>query len=94
MHIDFIKKNISFYNDFKECFDKFYLSHEIHLRKPNTDIYNFILSKNGLHPNECLFVDDTKDNTDTAYKLGLHIWNIDETKEDVVNLFEIKKELF
>ena len=73
---------------------KFYLSHEIHLRKPNTDIYNFILSKNGLHPNECLFVDDTKDNTDTAYKLGLHIWNIAETKEDVVNLFEIKKELF
>lgn len=39
--------------------------------------------------NVCLLI-----NTDTAYKLGLHIWNIDETKEDVVNLFEIKKELF
>ncbi|ARV08121.1 haloacid dehalogenase [Winogradskyella sp. PC-19] len=94
MHIDFIKENVSFYDEFKNCFDKFYLSHEIHLRKPNTDIYNFVLSENNLNPNECLFIDDTKENTDTAYKLGLHIWNIDETKEDVVNLFEIKKELF
>jgi len=94
MHIDFIKENVLFYNEFKNCFDKFYLSHEIHLRKPNTDIYNFVLSENDLNTNECLFIDDTKDNTDTAYKLGLHTWNIDETKEDVVNLFEIKKELF
>ena len=94
MHIDFIKENISFYNAFKECFDKFYLSHEINLRKPNTDIYEFVLSEDNLNPEECLFIDDTKENTDTAQKLGIHTWNIDETKEDIVNLFEIKKELF
>ena len=75
------------------CFDKFYLSHEINLRKPNTDIYEFVLNENNLKANECLFIDDTADNTNSASRLGIHTWNIDETKEDVVNLFDTKKEL-
>ncbi|MBU2920386.1 HAD-IA family hydrolase [Winogradskyella psychrotolerans] len=94
MHIDFIKENVSFYEEFKACFDVFYLSQEIHLRKPNKAIFEFVLNENKLVANECLFVDDTKDNTDTAANMGFHIWNIDETKEDVVTLFETKKALF
>lgn len=94
MHIDFIKENVSFYEDFKACFDKFYLSHDIHLRKPNADIYNFVLKENNLNPNECLFIDDTKENTDAAEILGINTWNIDETKEDVINLFNLKSQLF
>ncbi|WP_458626202.1 HAD-IA family hydrolase [Winogradskyella sp. PC D3.3] len=94
MHIDFIKQNVSFYEEFKACFDVFYLSQEIHLRKPNNAIFEFVLNENKLIANECLFIDDTKDNTDTAANMGFHIWNIDETKEDVVTLFETKKALF
>ena len=73
---------------------KFYLSHEIHLRKPNTDIFEFVLRENGLKPNECLFIDDTKDNTLTADKLGFNTWTIDETKEDIITIFETKQALF
>ena len=94
IHIDFIKENVPFYNEFKDCFDKFYLSHEINLRKPDIDIYEFVLNENNLKANECLFIDDTKDNTDTASSLGIHVWNIDETKQDVVDLFTINSELF
>ncbi|WP_299365836.1 HAD family phosphatase [Winogradskyella sp.] len=94
MHINFIKSAIDFYEDFKSCFEKFYLSHEIHLRKPNPEIFDFVLLENNLNPNECLFIDDTKENTETAKSMGIHVWNIDETKEDVVNLFDIKKDLF
>ncbi|WP_299521975.1 HAD-IA family hydrolase [Winogradskyella sp.] len=95
MHIDFIKTTDSvFYEDFKRCFDKFYLSHEIFLRKPNPEIFDFVLLDNNLSPNECLFIDDTKENTEVAESMGIHVWNIDETKEDVINLFEIKKDLF
>ncbi|WP_299122342.1 HAD-IA family hydrolase [uncultured Winogradskyella sp.] len=94
MHIDCIKDSVPFYNNFKNCFDAFYLSQEIHLRKPNTDIFEFVLAENNLISNECFFIDDTKDNTDTAEKLGFHTWNIDETREDVVDLFKIKKDLF
>ncbi|EDP69896.1 putative haloacid dehalogenase-type hydrolase [Flavobacteriales bacterium ALC-1] len=94
MHIDFIKQNVSFYNEFKSCFDVFYLSQEIHLRKPNVDIFEFVLEENKLIANQCLFIDDTKDNTDTAKQLGFQTWNIDETKEDVIDLFKIKNQLF
>lgn len=94
LHISWIKEQVSFYEDFKACFNKFYLSHEIQLRKPNVDIYEFVLNENKLKPQECLFIDDTKDNTNTASTLGIHIWNIDETKEDVIDLFTINKHLF
>ena len=94
MHIDYVKSQVDFFDEFKNCFDVSYLSQEIHLRKPNADIYEFVLSENNLNPQECFFVDDTKENTDTANKLGVNVWNIDETKEDVINLFEINKHIF
>ncbi len=94
LHIDFIKTNVSFYDAFKNCFDAFYLSHEIHLRKPNEDIFKFVIDTHQLKPEECLFIDDTSENTETAKALGLHVWNIDETKEDVIHLFETQSHLF
>ncbi|WP_304141374.1 HAD family phosphatase [Mesoflavibacter zeaxanthinifaciens] len=94
MHIDFIKSNVSFYEDFKSCFDQFYLSQEIHLRKPNRDIFDYVLDNNNLKPEQCFFVDDTKDNTDTAKSLGIKVWNIDETCEDVTNLFNLNSTYF
>lgn len=93
MHIDFVKATVPFFDDFKNCFDVFYLSQDINLRKPNRNIFDFVLRENNLVANECLFIDDTKDNTDTADAMGFHTWNIDESKEDVVTLFETKKEL-
>ncbi|WP_417558210.1 HAD-IA family hydrolase [Mesoflavibacter zeaxanthinifaciens] len=94
LHIDYIKKNVSFYEDFKNCFDQFYLSHEINLRKPNADIFNFVLSENKLNAEECLFIDDTLVNTQTAQKLGINVWNNNPATEDIVDIFTIKKELF
>ncbi|TXD85173.1 HAD family phosphatase [Subsaximicrobium wynnwilliamsii] len=94
LHINWIIDNVPFFEDFKKQFDAFYLSHEIQLRKPNADIYEFVLKQNKLTPEECLFIDDTKANTDAAANLGIHIWNIDETQEDVTDLFRIKKDLF
>lgn len=94
LHMDWIKTQVPFFKDFKACFDQFYLSHEINLRKPNNDIYQFVLNQNNLKAKECLFIDDTKDNTDTATALGIHVWNIDETKENIIDLFSIKENLF
>lgn len=94
LHIDWIKANITFYEDFKNCFDAFYLSHEIHLRKPNTDIFEFVLNTHNLYPVNCLFIDDNADNIETAKHLNINTWHITPYKEDVVNLFSTKKELF
>ncbi len=94
LHIKWIQEQVAFYEAFKSCFDKFYLSHEIGLRKPNQDIFQFVLDENNISPKECLFIDDTKDNTVTAEEMGFHVWNIDETSEDVTSLFSTKKALF
>ncbi|WP_424494382.1 HAD family hydrolase [Salinimicrobium sp. GXAS 041] len=94
IHIDWVKENVEFFEDFKNCFDAFYLSQEINLRKPEPSIYQYVLEKHNLKPEDVLFIDDTKENTDAAEELGIHTWNIDPKTEDVTQLFEIKKELF
>lgn len=94
LHINWIKQNISFYKDFYNSFDSFYLSHEVNLRKPNTDIYEFVLQEHQLLANETLFIDDTEENIITASKLGIHTWHINPAKDDIVNLFSVKSDLF
>lgn len=94
LHINHIKEHVSFYEEFKNCFDQFYLSHEINLRKPNVDIFDFVLNENNLKSEECLFIDDTLENTQTAEQLGINVWNNNPATEDIVDIFTIKKELF
>jgi FMN phosphatase YigB (HAD superfamily) len=94
LHIECVKRQVPFYETFKNCFDAFYLSQEIHLRKPDSRIFEYVVNKNQIQANQCLFIDDTRENTDSAAELGIHIWNIDELNEDVVDLFTIKRDLF
>ncbi len=94
LHIDFIKENVLFYEEFKTCFDKFYLSHEVNMRKPDHSIYEFVLADNNLKAKDCVFIDDTTENTDAAFDLGFGTWNIDPKTQDVVNLFKLKPHLF
>ncbi len=94
LHINWIKENISFYENFKNSFDAFYLSHEINLRKPNVDIYEFVLTSHNLLANETLFIDDTEENILSASKLGIHTWHINPENEDIVNLFSLKSDIF
>jgi putative hydrolase of the HAD superfamily len=94
LHIDWVKANIPIYEEFKSCFDQFYLSHEIHHRKPNRDIFEYVLNANKLSPEETLFVDDTQDHILSAKTLGLHTWHLQVGKEKVIDLFSIKSDLF
>ncbi|WP_282136118.1 HAD-IA family hydrolase [Seonamhaeicola maritimus] len=89
LHINWIQENIPFYNEFKDCFNEFYLSHEMNLRKPDANIFNFVLNKNNLRANECLFVDDNLDNINTAKKLNFITWHINPKIDDVSNLFNL-----
>lgn len=94
LHIDWIQKNVSFYETFKNCFDAFYLSHEINLRKPNTDIFEFVLNENNLKAENCFFIDDNEANCKTATALGIKTWHLNPETDDVVNLFKTKSHLF
>ena len=94
IHIEWVKQNVVFFEEFKNYFDAFYLSQELNMRKPEPTIYRHVLQEHRLKPEETLFIDDTKENTDAAAALGLQIWNIDPVREDVVDLFRVKKDLF
>jgi putative hydrolase of the HAD superfamily len=84
------KVGMSFYTDFYNCFEKVYYSYEMGMRKPDAEIFTTIIRKHDLSPKRTLFVDDKKDNTDVAESLGLHVWNLQVGKEDVVQLFDQK----
>lgn len=87
LHINHIKEHVSFYNEFKACFDAFYLSHEIGFRKPNANVYEFVLAQNNLNPEDCFFIDDTVENTESAKILGINTWHINPKEEDITQLF-------
>ena len=79
------------YTAFKSCFEQFYLSHEINFRKPDAEIYKFVLEENDLKASETLFVDDLEENTEAAQKLGIQIWNLIPREEDVIDINSKKK---
>lgn len=81
------KSGTTFYSDFYQCFEQVYFSFEIEMRKPNPEIYNYVLNKHELQAKRTLFIDDKKENTDAAAEIGLHVWNLQVGKEDVVDLF-------
>jgi len=88
LHIPYVEQIMGTekYLRFKNCFEQFYLSHEIHLRKPNADIFQFVLEENGLRAEETFFVDDTQENTKAAAKLGIYTWNLKVGEEDILQL--------
>jgi glucose-1-phosphatase len=80
----------SFYSDFYQCFEKVYFSFEMGMRKPDAEIFNYLINKHDLSAKRTLFVDDKKENTDAALLLGFQVWNLQVGQEDVVDLFEKK----
>ena len=88
IHIDYVINTMgeAQFDRFKDCFEKFYLSHEINLRKPNKDIYEFVLNENNLIAEETFFVDDTQENTDASAALEIKSWNLLVGKEDIIQL--------
>ncbi|MEP7165189.1 MAG: HAD family phosphatase [Ferruginibacter sp.] len=52
-------------------FTKAYYSCQLGMRKPNEDIFRFVLQDAGIKPSETLFIDDLYGNIETANKLGI-----------------------
>ena len=88
IHITYVKQLMGTlkYQRFQEAFEHFYLSYEMGMRKPDLEIFEFVLEKHQLIPEETLFVDDTKENTDAAAKTGIQIWNLLVGQEDIIEL--------
>ena len=92
IHIDRFQHvaGTTFYREFYECFERVYFSFELGMRKPDAEIFNYLIKKHDLTPKRTLFIDDKKENTDAALTLGFQVWNLQVGKEDVVQLFDKK----
>jgi putative hydrolase of the HAD superfamily len=89
IHIETFERDTgaSFYGDFYKCFEKVYFSFEIEMRKPNSEIFSYVLNEHELQAKRTLFIDDKKENTDAALAMGFQVWNLQVGKDDVVDLF-------
>lgn len=55
-------------------FEKIYYSHLVGKRKPNIEIFEQVLSENGLKPDETLFIDDSPQHLKPAAELGINTY--------------------
>ena len=58
--------------DIFDLLDGQVISSEVHLLKPEPEIYQHLLEKFGLQAEECVFTDDKAINVEGAEKVGLH----------------------
>ncbi|SNZ00657.1 HAD family hydrolase [Flagellimonas pacifica] len=88
IHIRYVEEQIGKdkFNRFKNSFETFHLSYEMGMRKPDVEIFEFVLKTDNLVASETLFIDDTKENTDAASSIGIKSWHLQVGKEDITQL--------
>lgn len=59
-----------------DLFDKVYYSFEMNMRKPDLEIFEFVLKENNLDPEQTLFIDDNIDNINGAAKLKIQTLHV------------------
>lgn len=70
-------------------FDGKIVSAYYHIKKPDKKIYKLILNKYKLNISECIFVDDTKENVDSAKEFGMKaicFKDVDKLKKELEGL--------
>ena len=90
IHYDLFVRDLQLrfgYREFDELFHKAYFSFDLHLLKPNPEIYEFVMNQHGLVPEETLFIDDKIENIRAARNLGLKTYQL-ENPERIRDIFK------
>ena len=75
--------------EFLNYFDELILSFEVHMTKPNPQLYGIAIYKAGFKPEEIVFIDDGINNIRTAKELGIigiYYKNAKSLKKELENL--------
>ena len=70
-------------------FDGLVLSATTKMAKPDCEIFQYVLDKYSLDANDCLFIDDVKNNVDAAQKVGIQTYLFDQDVEKLRNFLEL-----
>jgi len=88
-HISHLKqrfRTVSGSSEFESFFEHCFYSHDMHLRKPDPEIYRRVIVETGVIPQETLFIDDNRCNILPADALLLETHHL-TGKEKVTDLF-------
>ena len=79
------------YRTFKaeDYFEKTYLSYEMHLVKPESEIFKAVIEDAGIEPQETFFIDDSEMNCKAARELGISTYT-PKAGEDWSHVFKNK----
>ena len=79
------------YQNLEAFFEKVYYSCRIGKRKPNTDIFEYLLKTHNLNPHETLFIDDSPQHIEGAIKTGIYAKLLakDREVEDLLKELEL-----
>ncbi|HRD52009.1 MAG TPA: HAD family phosphatase [Flavobacteriales bacterium] len=72
--------------DFRSLFHGAYYSCELGKRKPNADIFHYVVAQHSADPARTLFIDDSIQHVIGARDTGLHAEHLELEKEDVVGM--------
>lgn len=56
---------------FDDCFTRAWYSHQVGMRKPDAQLFEYALASAGILAGETIFIDDLPKNTDAAARLGI-----------------------
>lgn len=88
IHIEEISKRegLVTFEQFCALFEKVYLSHEIGMRKPHTEVFHHIIEAQKLSASETLFIDDSPQHVKGALEAGLKAYHLKDS-EQILSLF-------
>lgn len=90
LHIDAVRRSLKKavgHRNLERYFEKTYFSSAIGMRKPDSEIFEFVCSENKLNPATTLFIDDSPQHVEGAKALGIHAILL-EKNQDVSSLFD------
>ncbi|WP_338759836.1 HAD family phosphatase [Bernardetia sp. ABR2-2B] len=67
-------------------FEKAYFSHLVRMRKPNREIFDFVIKENNLNPQKTLFIDDSPQHIKGALLTGLNAYHLEVEKNTILDL--------
>ena len=77
-HDLYLKHGVKNFNDY---FDEVYYSCRIGMRKPDAEIFEFVLEKNNLNPKETVFIDDSVQHVKGAGTCGINAFLLPKNAE-------------
>jgi putative hydrolase of the HAD superfamily len=87
IHLGAIMNHFPSYQGLEELFDRVYYSCRIGMRKPNADIFEYVLSDIGVKAEEAIFIDDSPQHVEGAKSVGIHAFHLKVGEQKVWDLF-------